>query len=513
MSTILAATWNPRGEESRLAVLLPKLLQVYTVVVIVLPPEIDPGMLHLLDELTQDQHAEGRIKPVLSPEWSWGRYLALKHSLDHPGEYIHYADLDRLLRWVETKPAEWQKTLAEFQDWDYLIIGRSQQAYDTHPQALIQTEAISNLVVSYFLGRPVDVSAGSKGFSRGAVEFLMAHIQPLRAIGADAEWTILLQRAGFRIGQLAVDGLDWESADQFRDQAAVYEQQRQAAATYDCDPTHWALRTQIAHEIVQSALEAAQRPIQPLEQPLFDFGQVFDVDDYMYFYQEMLTPERTEQEVDFLRRELELDRPLEILDLACGFGRHANHLAVLGHSVSGIDLTSGFLEIARKEAQDLGVQVNYRQGDMRQLDDQARYDRVLLLFTAFGYFEDQVNLQVLRNIARALKPEGWFIFDIRNRDQLFKDFMPYIVSEKEGNLMIDRQTFDSYTGRLYNRRIVIRNGLRRDKPFFVRMYNLNEIQALLAEAGLKISKMFGGWDSSPISADSRRMIIIATLEK
>jgi 2-polyprenyl-3-methyl-5-hydroxy-6-metoxy-1,4-benzoquinol methylase len=509
MRTILAVTWNPRGEESRLAALIPQLLQVYTSMVIVLPPKTNPDTIHALEALVQDQQPAGRIKPVLSPEWSWGRYLALNNSIDQPGEYVQYADLDRLLRWVETNPVEWKKTVVELQDWDYLIIGRSQQAYETHPQALIQTEAISNLIVSYFLGRPVDVSAGSKGFSRRAVEFLMAHTQPLRAIGADAEWTVLLQRAGFRIGQLAVDGLDWESADQYQDQAAGSEQQRQAAAAYDLDPLHWAYRTQIAHEIVQSALEAAQCPIQPPEQPLFNFDQVFEVDDYMYFYQDMLTPERTDQEVDFLRRELELDRPLEILDLACGFGRHANRLAALGHTVTGIDLTSGFLDMARKEALNLGVQVNYRQGDMRQLDDQARYDRVLLLFSAFGYFEDYENLQVMRNIAKALKPAGLLILDVRNRDHLFKDFMPYIVTEKEGNLMIDRQTFDSLTGRLYNRRIVIRNGLRRDKPFFVRMYNLNEIQALLANTGLKIAKMFGGWDSSQVSADSRRLIIIA----
>jgi 2-polyprenyl-3-methyl-5-hydroxy-6-metoxy-1,4-benzoquinol methylase len=418
-----------------------------------------------------------------------------------------------LLRWVETKPIEWQKTLVDLQDWDYLIIGRSLKAYETHPQALIQTEAISNLVASYFLSQPTDVSAGSKGFSRRAVEFLVAHSQPLRAIGADAEWSVLLKRAGYRIGQVAVDGLDWESADQYQNKAAGSAQQRQAAAAYDLDPLQWAHRTEIAHEIVQSAVDAAQCPIKPPDQPLFDFDQVFEVDDYMYFYQELLTPERTDQEVDFLKRELELDRPMEILDMACGFGRHANRLAALGHIVSGVDLAPGFLEIARKEALSLGVAVNYRQGDMRELNDLARYDRVLLLFTAFGYFEDHENIRVLRNIARALKPGGWLIFDIRNRDSLFKDFMPYIVTEKDGNLLIDRQSFDSHTGFLYNRRIVIRNGVRRDKPFFVRMYNLNEIQALLAEAGLKIVKMYGGWDSSPISSESRRMIIIATLEK
>ncbi|RPI33021.1 MAG: class I SAM-dependent methyltransferase, partial [Chloroflexota bacterium] len=118
----------------------------------------------------------------------------------------------------------------------------------------------------------------------------------------------------------------------------------------------------------------------------FDFEAVFEVDDYMYFYSESLTPERTDAEVAALLPLLELDAPMNILDLACGFGRHANRLAALGHRVTGVDLTPGFLEIARKDAQARGVEVDYRQGDMRRIDFENEFDRVLLLFTAFGYF-------------------------------------------------------------------------------------------------------------------------------
>jgi len=52
-----------------------------------------------------------------------------------------------------------------------------------------------------------------------------------------------------------------------------------------------------------------------------------------------------------------------------------------------------------------------------------------------------------------------------------KNTSPAHVTEKSGELMIDRLSFDTLTGRLYNHRIVIRNGVRKDKPFFVRLYN------------------------------------------
>jgi SAM-dependent methyltransferase len=281
------------------------------------------------------------------------------------------------------------------------------------------------------------------------------------------------------------------------------------AEEYDSNPRHWARRVDVANEVVQSALRASRQELPNTLAGDFDFLAVFDVDDYMYFYSEMLTPEGADAQVAFLVKELELSLPKKILDLACGFGRHANRLAALGHQVTGIDLTEGFLQLARQDAAARDVIVDYRQGDMRHLEDKSAFDVVLLMFTALGYFDDEENLQVLRSIARALRPGGFLAFDIQNRDTFLKGYLPYFVMEKEGNLMIDRHTYNSEGGRLYNQRIVIRQGVRRDKPFFVRMYNPTEIRDLLGQVGLTVLKMFGGWDSEPISTESRRMIIIA----
>jgi SAM-dependent methyltransferase len=243
--------------------------------------------------------------------------------------------------------------------------------------------------------------------------------------------------------------------------------------------------------------------------PVFDFESVFEVDDYMYFYGDMLTEESTESQVAFLVRELELTRSMKILDLACGFGRHANRLAALGVEVVGIDLTPGFLELARQDAVRRAVHVDYRQGDMRSLDFREEFDRVFLMFTAFGYYEDEENFRILEKITHALKPGGLFAVDLPNRDVFFKSYLPYIVTEKGTDLMIDRITFDTATGKSINRRIVIRDGVRKDKPFFIRLYNPGEITGLLRQAGLQPQRLLGSWESEPLSTESRRMIVIA----
>jgi hypothetical protein len=247
MSVVLAATWDPRGELERFQAVLPQLRGLYQDVAVALPPQAEPACVVLQDQGTA---------ATLTPDWSWGRYLALQKALEvSEAEAVHYADLDRLLRWVETRPDEWRQTVERLQLGDCLVIGRTPAAYATHPQALVQTEAISNAVVSSLLGQKMDVSAGSKGFSRRAVEFLLAHTLPGHALGTDADWPLTLQRAGFQVEYIEVDGLDWEIPDHFQPQAAGSERQRQVAAEYDADPRHWAHRVAVAREIVEVALQ------------------------------------------------------------------------------------------------------------------------------------------------------------------------------------------------------------------------------------------------------------------
>ena len=75
--------------------------------------------------------------------------------------------------------------------------------------------------------------------------------------------------------------------------------------------------------------------------------------------------------------------------------------------------------------------------------------------------------------------------------------------------MIDRLSFDSLQGRFYNKRIVLREGIRKDKPFFVRLYNPNEIKNIFTQIGLELQHIYGGWDAKEFSADSPRMVVIA----
>jgi len=126
VSVTLACTWRPRGEMSRFQEIRPQLELVYEDVIVSVPPDVNLDDVRTLEE-------QPKVFVVVTPDWSWGRHLALQQSLETSASHVHYADLDRLLHWVETKPLEWQRTLEAIQKTDCLIIGRTEKAFRTHP--------------------------------------------------------------------------------------------------------------------------------------------------------------------------------------------------------------------------------------------------------------------------------------------------------------------------------------------------------------------------------------------
>ena len=251
-SIALASAWYPRGELSRFLRLLPILDELYVFMAISLPPEAEQSLVAELEEISEN------ISVVPTLDWSWGRYVALQWALESSTSHVHYVDFDRLLRWVETRPDEWRQTMDVLVQNDCLIMGRTESAYQTHPQALLRTEAISNMVTSYLLGKEMDFSAGSKGFYHLAAEYLISNCTPGHALGTDAAWPLALHRAGFEIEYIEVNGLDWEIPDQHQSQAADLKRQQRQAREYDDDPAHWAQRVEVALEIVQEGLTTIQ---------------------------------------------------------------------------------------------------------------------------------------------------------------------------------------------------------------------------------------------------------------
>jgi SAM-dependent methyltransferase len=241
----------------------------------------------------------------------------------------------------------------------------------------------------------------------------------------------------------------------------------------------------------------------------FDFDQVFG-DDYLYFYEDMLTDERSDMEVELIVRLLRLQRGMQVLDVPCGHGRIANRLAQLGYEVVGIDSSASFLEVARRG----GERVDYRLGDMRELVPDGPFDAVVNWFTSFGYFDDATNRAMLSSWGRALRPGGKLMIDHLNRQRLLGVMaaaggQALLIRERADDLLIDRTTFDVGSGRMNTERITVRSGSVRRYWFSVRTFAFTELRDWLLDAGFAEVVGYGA-EGEPLALGSRRMIVVAS---
>ncbi len=105
----------------------------------------------------------------------------------------------------------------------------------------------------------------------------------------------------------------------------------------------------------------------------------------------------TIQEVDFLVSALGLAPGAPILDIGCGPGRHSLELARRGLQITGIDISPGFVEVARKQALAEGLTAEFRVADARRLDFSVEFAGAICLCEgAFGLAGDEAaHRQVL----------------------------------------------------------------------------------------------------------------------
>ena len=246
--------------------------------------------------------------------------------------------------------------------------------------------------------------------------------------------------------------------------------------------------------------------------PKPEWPVAFFDEDYLRIYRPQFTPERTAAETRFIADALKAPAGGDVLDLACGFGRHAIGMAKLGYNVTGLDFNPRYLEIAAEDAAAAGARVTWRTGDMRALGFDRAFDAVYSYFTSFGYFDDDENEQVLAGIAKALRPRGSVLLEMANRDRLLTHPQERTWTQRDdGALLMEEITLEWVTSRVISRQHLIdpQGGTHVTKEFSLRTYTCAELSALLRRQGLNVRAVHGGIEGQPYMPDSRRLVLVA----
>jgi SAM-dependent methyltransferase len=240
------------------------------------------------------------------------------------------------------------------------------------------------------------------------------------------------------------------------------------------------------------------------------FVDLFD-EDYLRTLP-FLTPQATQAEAEFVIDAMGLSPGAQVLDVGCGYGRHAMELAARGFHVVGLDISTPLLVRGGEEAHRRGLTINFVRGDMRELDFEGQFDGAYCLFSTFGYFDDETNKKTVGNIARALKPGGRVLIEILNSDYVIADLPTRVWWEGDGCVVLEEVDLNYFSSRIQvNRSVVFDDGRQLEQEISVRAYSLHEVGKLLHAAGFRVLEVSGAYHTRGrfFGNQSRHIIVLA----
>lgn len=243
--------------------------------------------------------------------------------------------------------------------------------------------------------------------------------------------------------------------------------------------------------------------------PPTSWPQFFDA--HAAHYDENVFTKNTLAEVDFFLGLFPLAKGARILDVGCGTGRHSIELAKRGYQVTGLDLSSGMLAVAKKKAADANADVEWIQGDATAFELPENYDAALCVCEgAFGLIgtnddPEEHDLNILKCTAKALRSGGGFLLTGLNAYSVIRR----LTDDNVKNGAFDPATmiaeyedeWDLPEGKVT---LTVRE----------RLFIAPEVTRMLRDAGFRVNGVYGGtagnWARRPIALDEIETMFVAT---
>ncbi|MBD3196337.1 MAG: hypothetical protein GF317_14860 [Candidatus Lokiarchaeota archaeon] len=143
--------------------------------------------------------------------------LCIDNWKDNISKRIFYIDFDRLLHWINFYPEELIKIIGMVDEYDFLHIGRTARAFETHPKTQKRTEGVINNLGSKVLEekRIIDIISVNFAFSKRLAKIIIDYSYST-AVGFYCTWPIILWKNANNPSYVEVEGLEWETPDRFK---------------------------------------------------------------------------------------------------------------------------------------------------------------------------------------------------------------------------------------------------------------------------------------------------------
>jgi SAM-dependent methyltransferase len=234
---------------------------------------------------------------------------------------------------------------------------------------------------------------------------------------------------------------------------------------------------------------------------------------------------RSAEQVAFLRARLR--DGARLLEVASGNGRLLVGLAAAGALSEGIgiEIAKSRVRFAERWAADERLeQITFVAADALAAELPNDVDAVVCITGAFAYFEPMragASRRLLRSLRNALRPGGLLVLELyphpearRLLDASGEDELRTwreLASDDPWRFYLSRLHVDDATGVLHHDKLFVHrtsgeiDDTRREH---LRLYSLDELEALLTEAGFENVQAAGGWKGESYDEGTSELLVV-----
>ncbi|EHJ57298.1 hypothetical protein HMPREF9318_01099 [Streptococcus urinalis FB127-CNA-2] len=206
----------------------------------------------------------------------------------------------------------------------------------------------------------------------------------------------------------------------------------------------------------------------------------------------------------------------KLLEMACGTGIQSVRFSQAGFDVTGLDLSSEMLQVAKKRAKSANQSISFIEGNMLDLSQAGHYDFVTCYSDSICYMQDEVEVgDVFKEVYNALNEEGVFIFDVHSTYQIDQVFPGYSYHENAEDFAMVWDSFEDQApySIVHELTFFIKDAdgrfSRFDEVHEERTYDVLTYDVLLEQAGFKSFALFADFEDKEPTKTSQRWFFVA----
>lgn len=253
----------------------------------------------------------------------------------------------------------------------------------------------------------------------------------------------------------------------------------------------------------------------------------FVYDDFSENYDRFVNWEsRLSYELDFLVSQMSDINPIRdtrgsILDAACSTGHHAIALSKKGFNCSGADISKKMIKIAKNNAEQAQVIVNFANigfGQFSESFGESNFDGIICLGNSLPHILDEQSLLIAVNdFYQALRPGGKLIIQNQNFDRILRDrtrWLPLETYKKGSNIWLFSRFYDFEPDGLLSFNIIMitnqKDGDFKQQVLSTRLWPLKKQELIkhLTQVGFKDITLYGDLQGSDYNINNSGNLVI-----